>query len=64
MQLLCRRCGLVIEPQEEMVTVEVGRPDLWSEPDKVAKRLSYAPARWHHRCAPKPVKKYTSAVSP
>lgn len=63
MQLLCRRCSQVIEPRDEMVIVTVGRPEQWGDPDKVAKRLGFAPGRWHYRCAPKPVKKYVGAVS-
>jgi hypothetical protein len=63
MQLVCRRCGQVIEPQDEMVVVTIGRPDRWVEIERAATRLNFAPGRWHYRCVPKPVRKYVGAIS-
>ncbi len=62
-RLICQECQTVIWPDEQMVVVSLGRPNKWATPDLVLKRLEYAPARWHYRCAPEAVRRFASVVS-
>lgn len=43
-----------------MVVVMVETPRDWQQLG--AERLERAPGRWHYRCAPIPVRKYSAAV--
>ncbi len=62
-KLVCQECKDVIEPEDQMVIVSLGRPNKWSVPDLVVKRLEFAPARWHYRCVPEAVRPFVSVVS-
>jgi hypothetical protein len=61
-RLTCVRCHRLIEPHEPIVVVSIGAIEKWDDPEHAAQRLEWAAGRWHYRCAPACVKKYTAGV--
>jgi hypothetical protein len=63
-RLSCRRCRLVIGPDDPMVVVAVGTPATWLRPQAVLDNLEVAAGRWHWRCAPTAVRAYAPVFRP